>query len=102
MPLPRLRPPAAGVADCVKLTPETSGPFLAAPTCAYRAASEGKDLPDWHPLVSGAPAPSTRRGSRRAAGCPAFEEDVAVDDLPEFIVSGPANGPRRRRGPEIA
>lgn len=42
------------VPDCVKLSPRTikSVAWLPA-TCAYRLIGEGKDLFDWHPLVSG-------------------------------------------------
>jgi len=40
--------------DCVVLTPATVGTIDWLPsTCAYRLLDEGKDLPDWHPLVSG-------------------------------------------------
>lgn len=42
------------IPDCIKLTPETVAELKWMPsTCAYRLLSEGKDLPDWHPLVSG-------------------------------------------------
>jgi uncharacterized cysteine cluster protein YcgN (CxxCxxCC family) len=42
------------VPDCVRLTPEnvTTLAWLPA-TCAYRLVAEGKDLYDWHPLISG-------------------------------------------------
>ncbi|QZZ36005.1 YcgN family cysteine cluster protein [Nitratireductor kimnyeongensis] len=42
------------VPDCVRLTPENVGniPWLPS-TCGYRLVAEGKDLPWWHPLVSG-------------------------------------------------
>jgi len=44
------------VPDCVTLTPENVGLLRWMPsTCAYRLLAEGKDLPDWHPLVSGHP-----------------------------------------------
>ena len=44
------------VPDCVQLTPEAVADLSWLPsTCAYRLLSEGKDLPWWHPLVSGDP-----------------------------------------------
>ncbi|MFO1350198.1 MAG: YcgN family cysteine cluster protein [Gammaproteobacteria bacterium] len=44
------------VPDCISLTPEkiSTLPWLPI-TCAYRLIHEGKDLPSWHPLVSGDP-----------------------------------------------
>ncbi len=42
------------VPDCVILKPEYVDQFKWLPvTCAYRLISEGKDLLDWHPLISG-------------------------------------------------
>ena len=42
------------VPDCVILKPENVDPFNWLPkTCAYRLLSEGKDLYNWHPLLSG-------------------------------------------------
>ncbi len=44
------------VPTCVTLTPaHLKDPYWLPPTCAYRLLAEGKDLPDWHPLVSGNP-----------------------------------------------
>lgn len=44
----------AHVPDCVKLTPARVRALRWLPsTCAYRLIDEGKDLPRWHPLVSG-------------------------------------------------
>jgi uncharacterized cysteine cluster protein YcgN (CxxCxxCC family) len=44
----------AKMPDCVVIDPAKarSLPWLPA-TCAYRLVAEGKDLPWWHPLVSG-------------------------------------------------
>jgi uncharacterized protein len=40
--------------DCMVLTPEALRKIDWLPeTCAYRLLAEGKDLPAWHPLVSG-------------------------------------------------
>ena len=42
------------VPDCVKLTKDNLDKIdFMPPSCAYRLLHEGKDLPDWHPLVSG-------------------------------------------------
>ncbi len=42
------------VPDCVTLRPENIADLhWMPPTCAYRLLAEGKDLPEWHPLVSG-------------------------------------------------
>jgi hypothetical protein len=44
----------AHVPDCVKLTPRKVAAIdWLPPTCAYRLLTEGRDLPWWHPLVSG-------------------------------------------------
>lgn len=46
---------ASVVADCLALSPQTLGQQLCLfpSTCAYRLLAEGRDLPEWHPLVSG-------------------------------------------------
>jgi uncharacterized cysteine cluster protein YcgN (CxxCxxCC family) len=44
------------VPDCISLTVRMVGKLHWLPsTCAYRLIDEGKDLPWWHPLVSGDP-----------------------------------------------
>lgn len=51
------------VPDCVQLTPDRIHELRWLPsTCAYRLLAEGKELPDWHPLVSGDPASVHRAG----------------------------------------
>lgn len=42
------------IADCLVLRPLTAERVRLLPTsCAYRRLAEGRDLPWWHPLVSG-------------------------------------------------
>ena len=42
------------VPDCVSVTLELlKDPYWLPATCAYRRLAEGKDLPLWHPLVTG-------------------------------------------------
>ncbi len=42
------------VPNCITLTlDDLLNPYYLPSTCAYRLLSEGKDLPEWHPLVSG-------------------------------------------------
>ena len=43
--------------ECVMLTPENiaEAAHWLPPTCAYRLLFEGRDLPSWHPLVTGDP-----------------------------------------------
>jgi uncharacterized cysteine cluster protein YcgN (CxxCxxCC family) len=44
------------VPDCVVLKPHSLKKLDWLPeTCAYRLLRDGKDLPDWHPLISGDP-----------------------------------------------
>lgn len=46
----------AYVPECVRLTPEKLKNIDWLPsTCAYLLLAEGKDLPDWHPLMTGHP-----------------------------------------------
>ena len=45
------------VPDCVVLSPDQVPEFVWLPeTCAYRLIAEGRELHDWHPLISGDPA----------------------------------------------
>lgn len=77
----------ARIPDCVRLTAENAGALKWMPeTCAYRRLARGERLPDWHPLVSGAPDSVARAGIATSPGL-ASEADVAEDDL-EARVTG--------------
>lgn len=73
------------VTDCVILTPDRLEqiPWMPA-TCSYRLIYEGKDLPDWHPLVTGDPD-STHQAGQSVAGQIISEDDIDEDDLPSHI-----------------
>ena len=51
------------VPDCIKLTPHNldSLPWMPM-SCAYRRLNEGRDLPGWHPLITGDPESVHRAG----------------------------------------
>ncbi|MHA1598633.1 MAG: YcgN family cysteine cluster protein [Alphaproteobacteria bacterium] len=76
---------ARRVPDCQRLTITNIAIFKWMPsTCAYRLLSEGKDLPDWHPLISGDADSVHRagvsvRGRAVAAGLAGDWEDHIVE-----------------------
>lgn len=74
------------VPDCLKLEPENILKFRWLPrTCAYRRVAEGKDLPDWHPLITGDPE-SVHRSGKSIRQCAISEEHVHPDDLVNFQI----------------
>jgi uncharacterized cysteine cluster protein YcgN (CxxCxxCC family) len=51
------------VPECIALRPSLVASFDWLPaTCAYRLVEQGRDLPSWHPLVSGDPESVHRAG----------------------------------------
>ncbi len=87
------------VPDCVTLTPEDvrTLPWLP-PTCAYRLVAEGKDLPWWHPLVSGDPETVVAAGVSVRGRVFANEDEVPEEEVAERIVNWPLRWPRAARG----
>ena len=86
------------VPDCVKLTPSAVRSLSWLPvTCAYRLVAEGKDLPLWHPLVSGS-AESVHDARVSVRGrVSACENDAPPESWPEHIVKWPNRPPRALR-----
>ncbi len=58
------------VSDCLLLSADKPEAFRWLPeTCAYRRLSEGYDLPDWHPLITGNPDSSHEAGISAMGKC---------------------------------
>ena len=70
---------------CLTLTPDLIPSLGWMPeTCAYRLLSEGKELPTWHPLVSGNPN-SVHKSGISVRGKVVSARDVDEDDLPNYV-----------------
>ena len=68
------------VSDCVTLTVDNlDDPYWLPSTCAYRLLQEGKELPQWHQLVSGNPESVMRSGNSIKGRC------VCEDDADELV-----------------
>ncbi len=75
---------AARVPDCVTITFDLlQDPYWLPRTCAYRLLAEGRDLPAWHPLISGTRDSVARAGQRACRR--AISEDEA-GDLEDHLV----------------
>lgn len=73
------------VPDCVILKPDKLDDIPWMPeSCSYRLIFEGKDLPAWHPLVTGDPD-STHKAGQSVAGKIISEDLVDEQDLPSHI-----------------
>ncbi|VAW77370.1 UPF0260 protein YcgN [hydrothermal vent metagenome] len=74
------------VPDCVTLTAQEINTLDWMPSsCAYRLLSEGKPLPDWHPLLS------KNKGSVTDAGISITsfatnEGDIEGEDIQDYII----------------
>lgn len=89
------------VPECVRLTPHEVRTLTWLPaTCAYRLVAEGRDLYDWHPLVSGDPD-SVHRAGVSVRGKTVREQDWPVEEWQDRIVTWPTRLPgllgRKRR-----
>ncbi len=73
------------VPDCISLDPQTVRitPWLPL-TCAYRLIDEGKELLDWHPLISGN-AESVHEAGISVKGRTITEDDVPVEEFENHL-----------------
>jgi len=83
------------VPDCVQLTPVALREIdWLPPSCAYRRVEEGRDLPVWHPLISGTPSTVITSGAS-ARGRIISERDAGA--LENHVVDWPNRPPRLPR-----
>lgn len=74
------------VPDCVKIDPSKARTLRWLPkTCAYRLVSEGRDLPWWHPLVSGSPE-TVHEAGISVRGLARSERGVTVASYWKYII----------------
>lgn len=73
------------VPDCLKLSPRNIHGKWLPTTCAYRRLSEGKPLPDWHPLVTGDPA-SVEQAGMLVSNFAVSGENIHPEQLEDFIL----------------
>jgi len=74
------------VKGCVLLTPENideTAEWMPA-TCAYRRLHEGRELADWHPLISGTPDSVTDTVAVAQPLIPEYEVDE--EDLEDHVI----------------
>ncbi len=74
------------VPDCITLTPQKIPSFRWLPkTCAYRRLSENKDLPSWHPLITGRQS-SVHEAGHSVAHRIISESLVPFEDWEDYVV----------------
>lgn len=77
------------VSDCIQLTPEKIREIRwLPPTCAYRLVDEGKDLFDWHPLISGDPE-SVHKAGVSIRGRVVEDHGITPEEYEDFLVDYP-------------
>lgn len=74
------------VPDCMQITQENIHQLYFMPqSCAYRLLSEGKSLPDWHPLLSG-DRQSVYEAGIAVSGFAIPEQDIPEEADPEDYI----------------
>ncbi len=84
--------------DCLQLSPKLVRQLSwLPPTCAYRLLDEGKDLPTWHPLVTGDPS-SVEKAGISVKGRTIPEDGIAPEELENHTVKWPGRVPQGKLG----
>lgn len=73
------------VPECVSLRPDNVTELALPDTCAYRCVAEGRDLPDFHPLVTGDPRSTLETGSS-VRGFAVPEHEVSLEDAEDYLL----------------
>ena len=78
------------VPECIVMTPKSleDNMYWLPQTCAYRLVFEGRDLYDWHPLISGEAA-SVHAAEVSMKGRSISEDTVSEDDWDNQIIEEP-------------
>ena len=75
---------SVNVPDCVTVTLEVlKDPYWLPATCAYRLLAEGRELPTWHPLLSGSQETVTQSGN---SVCGRVICETEADDLEHHLI----------------
>lgn len=73
------------VPDCIILSPDNLKDLKWMPeTCAYKLLNEGKNLPYWHPLLSGNDKEIVKSGNS-VKNRVTNENEIKIKDLPDYI-----------------
>ena len=73
------------VSDCIILSPNNLKDLKWMPeTCAYKLLNEGKNLPYWHPLLSGNDKEIVNSGNS-VKNRVTNENKIKIKDLPDYI-----------------
>lgn len=89
----------AQVPDCVRLeTTNVAELSWLPPTCAYRLVAQGRELPWWHPLVSGDAETVHQAGISVRGKVAGPEQDFSLAELLDRTVEWPLHeGARKQR-----
>ena len=75
------------VPQCVKLTPKDVDDFhWLPPTCSYRLVHEGKDLPEWHPLLSGRQEAVVESGASVLSWYEVKDNEISDEEYEDYII----------------